>query len=445
MRRRWKRILAAAMAACIIFGDSSLVYAAESTQPAVETSEMTEFSEEILEETVTEVETDILEETLENTEEVTETLPVETEISESFVEKETTVLNSEKTEDSEIVQIPMFSEVFVNPLYKDVVTEEDILKDVEVIAVSEEETATYTTIEAAAELVREQLVKRSDAITFSYEYEGEVAKEDILALADSIFGVAVEHTGNPKEGDYLRWTHGGYSRGGGGYYENGISYLTMQYAMSYYTSAEQEAVVDDTVDSLLDGMQLDGKTDYAKICSIYDYICSNVTYDYTNLNNDDYKLKYTAYAALLDKTAVCQGYSLLFYRLALEEGIDARLIGGIGNGGPHGWNIVELNNTYYNLDATWDAGRTTYSYFLKSMDEFPDHIRDEEYLTESFMADYAMSETSYVETLNNYTGSVEGDCLYLRSWELMDTDLAFDDELILNALEARANESIGQC
>lgn len=60
---------------------------------------------------------------------------------------------------------------------------------------------------------------------------------------------------------------------------------------------------------------------------------ANVKYDYENLDDTDYKLKYTAYAALLNGTAVCQGYANLLYRMALEAGIDARFISGLGNGG----------------------------------------------------------------------------------------------------------------
>ena len=38
--------------------------------------------------------------------------------------------------------------------------------------------------------------------------------------------------------------------------------------------------------------------------------------------------QYTAYAALLDQKAACQGYAVLFYRMALELGVDSRLISG---------------------------------------------------------------------------------------------------------------------
>ena len=127
--------------------------------------------------------------------------------------------------------------------------------------------------------------------------------------------------------------------------------------------------MDTAVSNLLKSLNVSGKSDYQKVGAVYDYICDNVTYDYDNLEDDSYTLKFTAYAALKNKTAVCQGYALLFYRLMLELGIDARVIAGDG-GGPHGWNIVKLGNVYYNADTTWDAGVDEYQFFLKNTENF---------------------------------------------------------------------------
>jgi transglutaminase/protease-like cytokinesis protein 3 len=120
-------------------------------------------------------------------------------------------------------------------------------------------------------------------------------------------------------------------------------------------------------------------SDYQKVVNIYNFICnSDMDYDYVHLNDQNYKLQYAVYGALVNKTAVCQGFASLFYRLALEAGVDARLISGVGidqNGQmkDHAWNIVELNGAYYCVDATWDLSRWDYTYFLKNEKEFADH------------------------------------------------------------------------
>ena len=105
MRKNWKRILAAALAACMIFCDSSLVYAAES-QPIVEASETEVETTEIGDEmTLPEAtEEDVV--TEESTEEVEDVEPVEeTEQEEILPEEEPT------EEEKEIVEIMPVNEV----------------------------------------------------------------------------------------------------------------------------------------------------------------------------------------------------------------------------------------------------------------------------------------------------------------------------------------------
>ena len=125
---------------------------------------------------------------------------------------------------------------------------------------------------------------------------------------------------------------------------------------------------------------------------------------------DAYPAQFSAYGALVSKKAVCQGFSNLFYRLALEAGVDARIIDGTGNGGPHAWNIVKIGNCYYNLDATWDsenveAGYSDYEFFLMCNKDFPGHTRDARFRTASFNNTYPMSSTNFNSTVNK-VGSV---------------------------------------
>lgn len=122
-----------------------------------------------------------------------------------------------------------------------------------------------------------------------------------------------------------------------------------------------------------------------KIKVIYDYVTSHVSYDYTYS-------KYDAYNALINHTAVCQGYALLMYRMLSAAGLKTRII----TGGNHAWNIVSIGGLWYNLDATWDAGMEgNYQYYLKSDNAFADHYRKEKYKTEAFYVQFPMASLSY--------------------------------------------------
>ena len=293
------------------------------------------------------------------------------------------------------LELEQFEEVLVvNPLYADVITEADLNRssdrEYSVNAVAESEY--LTDFDEAVAVLREGLVARQPEIVIYYSME-----EYYSTIFNEMFAAAREHTGNPKEGDALNWGWGGMSYDFGDYSYTDVWYLTMIFTPTYYTTAEQEAELDVAVDELLATVDRTA-SDYEQIKTIYDYICTNVTYDYDNLNNKDYKLKYTAYAAMINGTAVCQGYALLLYRLALELGIDARLIPGDSNGDgeqDHGWNIVCIDGKYYNADSTWDAGRSSYSWFLRTQENFVRHTRTAEYDTEQFHAAYPMGQTDY--------------------------------------------------
>ena len=105
----------------------------------------------------------------------------------------------------------------------------------------------------------------------------------------------------------------------------------------YYATDEQNTELCKQVDEVLSSLDItDNSSEYEVICAIYDYICSNVTYDYENLDNDDYKLKYTAYAAMVNKTAVCNGYAMLASRMLTQAGISCCSVTGTNlKGCPH--------------------------------------------------------------------------------------------------------------
>ena len=154
-------------------------------------------------------------------------------------------------------------------------------------------------------------------------------------------------------------------------------------------------------DYILSAMDFSRKsTDYDKVCAIYEYVCDNVSYDVVHKNKDKQHAKTTAYAALKYRTAVCQGYAVLLYRLLKEAGVNTRVITGTATKDGveefHAWNLVCVDGLYYNADATWDTAFGTRDYFLKSDDTFfIDHVRDAEFDTESFNLNYPMAEFDY--------------------------------------------------
>lgn len=296
------------------------------------------------------------------------------------------VLAAESADNS--IPVETESGYFINPLYADTVTPEDLVKPEKNVAPQAE--VSCSSIAEAAAIVRAGMKGRAETVTL--QYVTEVREND---MAQQIMNQALAHTGQPTEGDYLLWQYGGIQYRMSGYISGGLYYLTFTFTITYYTTGEQEQAMDAAVDALLQELDLDQQSDFETVKIIYDWICENVTYDYEHLKDKTYTLKHTAYAALINKTAVCQGYAVLLYRLLLTEGIDNRLIAGEA-GEAHGWNIVKLGDYYYNLDSTWDAGAEEPAYFLRCPENFTNHWRYEQYDTEQFHADYPMASFDYI-------------------------------------------------
>ena len=281
--------------------------------------------------------------------------------------------------------------VRVNPLYEGIY--EPALEDMPQIPEPDEYSAqavSYQTVEQAAATVRTNMKNRVE----TYNVYVRSTSSDYDALYFELLNGAVMHTGVGNEGDYLMWHLATYGGEVSWIVSDGYYNYTYTFAMTYYTTAEQEAETTTAVNNLISSLGVKNKSDYEKVCAVYDWMCANITYDYDHVNDSSYKLMFSAYAALVNKTAVCQGYAQLFYRLMLELGVDTRFIGGDG-GGPHAWNIVQLGDYYYNVDSTWDAGQEEYSWFLTSFWDFPGHQRDLAYDTFEFHEAYPVAAESY--------------------------------------------------
>ena len=238
--------------------------------------------------------------------------------------------------------------------------------------------------------LRNAFVNRETHIEFGFYCDQPIDK-----AGDVIKNALFAHTKNPIEGDYLRFQYREYSvtrylvTSGSRY-----CYLIFMDVV-YMTDSAQEAAVSTAVGNLLGNLGVNSMDSYSKIKTIYNWICQNVSYDYAHVGNTEYLKQFSAYGALVEGTAVCQGYAVLLYRLLLESGVNVRVIPGTGNSTLHAWNIVELNGVYYNVDSTWDAGKDSYGYFLCSEADFSGHIRLDDYRTDAFMTSYPMSSKTY--------------------------------------------------
>lgn len=98
-------------------------------------------------------------------------------------------------------------------------------------------------------------------------------------------------------------------------------------------------------------------TNYDKEKYVHDYLINNTSYDVNA------KINQSAYSAIVNGRSVCAGYSRAFQYIMNLIGIPTYYVTGYSSG-EHAWNIVKLDDGYYNVDVTWDdKNGISYSYF----------------------------------------------------------------------------------
>lgn len=126
------------------------------------------------------------------------------------------------------------------------------------------------------------------------------------------------------------------------------------------------------------------KTDLEKARSIYIWLTKNVSYDDRGYNAKNYG-DLSPEGVLKSRTAVCSGFSALYYALGKEMGLDIKDVSGYAKGYgyaagdkfsevDHAWNVIRIDGQWRVFDATWGEGKgSTVNGKLKSTKKFDEY------------------------------------------------------------------------
>ncbi len=154
---------------------------------------------------------------------------------------------------------------------------------------------------------------------------------------------------------YLNNAYGleGYEQGGVAKYNKLVLTYTMD-AETRNTAKERLANATETI--LRDKPQT--QDDFVTELYLHDQLISGCTYDKAAASTGfaDAPNAYSAYGALVEGKAVCEGYAKAMQLLLKQCNISSTLIFGesIKSGEQHMWNLVTINGKDYHLDATWN-------------------------------------------------------------------------------------------
>ena len=127
---------------------------------------------------------------------------------------------------------------------------------------------------------------------------------------------------------------------------------------------------------------------------LHDILCSRVEYS----NDSADSMIYTAYGALVNGKALCEGYSRAMQLLLSQFGILSTTVSGIAENEGHMWNLVNIEGGWYNLDVTWnDSSKDfiSHEYFNITDSEISlDHTFSADY-TELSAEDISLGKVSF--------------------------------------------------
>ena len=174
---------------------------------------------------------------------------------------------------------------------------------------------------------------------------------------------------------------------------DGLNMITIN-VNKIYSETEIDSV-NSMIDYFIENNINSDMSDYDKIKLFHDYVINNIKYDSNFKLDTDKKTypthPYSAYGAMIEQKATCNGYSDVMaiylnklgiknYKISTEE---------------HVWNYVYLDDNWYHLDLTWDdpindknLDILTHDFFLITTEE----------LQKKDKTEHNYDKTVYIET-----------------------------------------------
>lgn len=154
------------------------------------------------------------------------------------------------------------------------------------------------------------------------------------------------------------------------FWASGMSLATLK---DFYVLAEADYALGETRENAQDAIEqaalecdvyLNGiMSETERALTIHDYLAAELTYAYEQdgVTPEDAAWAHNIVGWAEYSSGVCETYTETYTYLCNLFDLDCITVSGLGNGGPHAWNVLRLENEWYNVDVTWDDGYVGYS------------------------------------------------------------------------------------
>ncbi|HHT97245.1 MAG TPA: hypothetical protein GXZ90_05050 [Clostridiales bacterium] len=224
--------------------------------------------------------------------------------------------------------------------YKNAIME-DMLKQDESIVINYKSDKTYKSFQEVKDLVQTMY--------------NEVADDMLGTLEENnVRGIHFKTIGTVKNNVDYKLTSGEYN---------------ITYKNSFQDMQQSQTIIDNFLSNNIDSSM----SDYEKVKIIYNFVIDKLSYGYANTGDtaQDKLNERNILLGLQGNPVVCEGYSMLFSKMMTSAGYNNKIIRGKVDSDGHSWNLVEIDNQWYHVDATWGdsiSEKRQEDYFLTSDD-----------------------------------------------------------------------------
>lgn len=137
--------------------------------------------------------------------------------------------------------------------------------------------------------------------------------------------------------------------------------LILEFTLSLEQRRTAAEALEQAVSAIVDSCPVN-TDDYLRELYLHDRLAEGCVYDRETAQQttDAESTAYTAYGALVEGKAVCEGYAKAMQLLLHRCGMEATVVSGHSKktGEAHMWNLVKSNGDTYHLDPTWNDSGT---------------------------------------------------------------------------------------
>ncbi len=147
------------------------------------------------------------------------------------------------------------------------------------------------------------------------------------------------------------WVTGSYTLGHNMHDGN---YIVLYSGCDYSTIIDRLKAMELAVSAMLKELP-SNLSEFDRELIIHNCLVRDVDYDKQAAESDAaYIDAATSYGALVNKKALCSGYSMAMKLMLNRVGVSCTQVKGISKDVGHMWNLVRIDGAWYHLDVTWD-------------------------------------------------------------------------------------------